>query len=107
MALLRFVKLPKHKQYKYKPRYWNPDKEDLENRLRKVSEKDQSTAESVKERISSSFQRGGDRRINPYVRSNQVRRSNLLLMGIIFALLALCYKILSISMPGIERWLQK
>lgn len=107
MALLRFVKLPKHKQYKYKPRYWNPEQEDLENRLRKASGRTQSTAEGVKERISSSFQRGGDRRFNPYVRSTQVRRSNVMLIGIIIALLALCYKILSLSMPGIERWLQK
>jgi hypothetical protein len=36
MALLRFFRVPKHQQYDYKPRFWDPKKEELQERLDRI-----------------------------------------------------------------------
>lgn len=63
----RLTRLPRHRQFDYKPRYWNPEKEDLERRVAQAlreyeSEHGKATPEQVDqatraERIRSGFQR--------------------------------------------------
>jgi len=36
MGLPRFIKLPGHKQFNYSPRYWDPEKEEREERIRHI-----------------------------------------------------------------------
>ena len=102
MALFRMFKVPKHQRYEYKPRYWNPEKEDLQERLKRVEEiKNQDlNPESVKRRISGSFKSG--RGWDPGARTarNQaLRRSNIRLLLWIVALFYLAYLILTVYLP--------
>ncbi|CAG0907556.1 unnamed protein product, partial [Cyprideis torosa] len=59
MSIGRFFKVPRHRQFDYKPRFYDPDKEELEARLRRAKPLDDSDPEAVKARISGSFRRGG------------------------------------------------
>ncbi|TXB61850.1 hypothetical protein [Phaeodactylibacter luteus] len=101
MAFIRFSKLPKHQQYQYKPRYWNPEKEDLEERLKRVEEVKAGKADGVKARLSGSFRRGYQKAEDNRFRSRQVRKSNLVLLSIIVLLLLFSYMFISVYLPEI------
>lgn len=104
MALLRFFNLPKHQQYDYKPRYWDPKKEELEERLKRLEKIQSGGAEGARARISGGFRRGFS--LDSKARSRQVRRSNLMLIGIVVALVVLSYVMLSVYLPQIVDMLE-
>jgi hypothetical protein len=58
MALRRFIKLPKHQQYQYKPRYWDPEKDELKERLDRIEALKKGDTEGMKARIASGMKRG-------------------------------------------------
>lgn len=95
----RLTKLPKNKQYKYQPRYWNPKKEELEERLKKAELRKKGDTESIKERISSGFNRGY--MADASYRKKRVLRSNLTLIGIIVLLMLVAYYGLGVYLPKI------
>ena len=99
MALLRFNKLPKHQKYEYKPRFWNPQKEEMEERFKQIDAVKKGDAEAMKARLSANFRKGysNDTRF----RSRQVMRSNLILLGIIAILVVLSYLFISVYLPKI------
>ena len=99
MALLRFFRVPKHQRYEYKPRYWDPKKEELQERLDRVNRIQGEGTDAMKARISSGLKRGykGDQRL----RKQRVMRSNLILIGVIAALVLLSYMFLTVYLPGI------
>lgn len=99
MAIFRIFKAPKHQQYDFKPRYYDPEKEELKERLERLEEMKGSGPEAIKARLSGGFRRGyaAD---NAY-RRKQMRRSNMLLIGIIVLLLLLTYFLLSVYLPSI------
>lgn len=99
MALLRFFKLPKHQQYDYKPRFWDPKKEELEERLKRINEIQEGGTSGAKARISGGFRRGYS--MDSKSRSRQVMRSNLMLIGIVVALVVLSYVMISVYLPQI------
>lgn len=101
MAFIRFSKLPKYQQYQYKPRFWNPEKEDLEERLKRAEEMKSGNAESVKARLSGSFRRGYQKAEDVRFRRRQVQRSNLVLLGVIVLLLFFSYMFISVYLPEI------
>ena len=101
MALLSFFKRPRHRSFKYVPRYWDEDKEDLQRRLKSAENPDD--IESVKERIAQNF--GGRGKIKAGYRSTQVRRSNMRLVLIIGILIVLTYIVLGRLGPAIEKLL--
>lgn len=103
MAFIKLIKLPKHRKYEYHPRFWDPEKEERERRLRML-EKGDVNPEDVKSRIAEGFRRGYIADKSPL--SIQTRRSNRLLLGIFIVLLLACYKILTMAMPGLEQWLK-
>lgn len=105
MAFLKVFKVPKNQKFQYRPRHWDPQKEELENRLRQAEERRRSDASGAKARIASEMRRqkgGGDKRF----RQQQVFRSNLLLFGIIAFLLLAAYVFLQIYMPEIIKAIQ-
>lgn len=104
MALLRFFNLPKHQQYDYKPRFWDPKKEELEERLNRLNKIQEGGAAGARARISGGFRRGYS--LDSKVRSRQVRRSNLILIGIVVALVVLSYLMLSVYLPQIVEALE-
>jgi len=101
MAFIRFSKLPRHQQYQYKPRFWNPEKEDLEERLKQAEELKKGNADSVKARLSGSFRRGYQKAEDARFRQRQVKRSNLVLLGVITLLVLFSYLFISVYLPEI------
>lgn len=100
MALLRFTRLPKHQKYEYKPRYWDPRKEQLEERLKRSEASQKDEVESVKARLSShGFRRGFS--VDGHDRKQQAMRSNLVLLGVIAILILLSYLFLTAYLPRI------
>ena len=99
MALLRFFRVPKHQQYDYKPRYWDPKKEDLQERLEQIEQMKGRNPEAVKARLSGGFRRGFE--ANSSARKGQVLRSNLVLLAIVVLLVGFSYMFLTVYLPEI------
>lgn len=102
---IRFFKLPSHQQFEYKPRYWDQRKEELQERVRRAEEgqsgSNDNDPEAVKRRLSGSFRRGGYNAQYGQARRNQVRRSNLTLLGIVAALCIMVYYVFYVYLPRI------
>ena len=97
MALFSFFKTPRHQQFKYIPRYYDPQKERAEKILANARGEGKGEAELVKSRIAASFQRkSGSHRS---ARSGFVTRSNILLLAIIVILVGLTYLLLTVYLP--------
>lgn len=96
MALLRFSKLPKHRSYDYLPRFWDPKKEELQERFRIADQRSQQGAQGMKARIAGGFKQRHFA-IDKSYRSRQVRRSNLTLIAVLAGLLFLFYKYFGLS----------
>ncbi len=105
MAGFRFFRVPKHQQFDYKPRYWDPRKEELQERLKYLEELQEDGVDGMKARISGGLRRGGYMADNRF-RQRQVMRSNLILIGVIIALLILCYLMLMVYLPQIEQMME-
>lgn len=94
--------LPRHSQFDYQPRFYDPDKERLA-RLAPDYEGDDST-KKMKEQISQSFSRRG-RSASQFSfrteRSAQASTSNKRLLVIIMVIGALAYLVLSSNIEGI------
>lgn len=98
MAFLKIFRVPKNQQFSYKPRHWDPQKEEFDERRRQADERRKGGSAGAKARISSEFRRGkggGDARF----RQQQVFRSNMLLFGIILFLLLAAYALVQLYMP--------
>ncbi|MEZ4909724.1 MAG: hypothetical protein R2774_02565 [Saprospiraceae bacterium] len=97
MLKISFGKRPQPKEFGFKPRYYDPDKEDLKKRLERYKKSGDDAiyndAEQIKERIKFGIHRklyGG----NTDVKKQEVRKSNLRLLYIIAVLLLVTYAIL-------------
>ncbi len=98
MALFSFFKTPRHQKFNYIPRYYDPQKERLEEILAQARGEGKDETELAKSRISSSFQRRtGSHRSS---RSGFVTRSNILLLAIIVILFGLTYLLLTVYLPN-------
>ncbi len=105
MAFLRFVRIPKHQQFEYKPRYWNPEKEALEQRVKQNQATNTGSIEDVKARLSGGFRAKGYM-VNKSYRSEQVKRSNMILLAITAALIFLAYLLLSNYLPDFAKLME-
>jgi hypothetical protein len=56
MSLPRFFKQPKHQRFDYIPRFYDPDKEDLE-RKKKIYNSEHNEKDAMKSRISQGLRR--------------------------------------------------
>lgn len=91
MSLFGFGRRPKPLQFKYVPRYYDPDKEDLDRRVQQASE--EGSPEMAKLRIQQGLRRGYGKHS---VDKSKIRRtSNLRLVTIIIVLSTLVYLVLS------------
>ena len=97
MALFRMLKTPKNQKFDYKPRYWDPVKDDLETRLKQAKGTD---TEAMKARISRGFKRGSSYGYAEQ-RALERKRSNKILLITIIILLFLCYLFLTVYLPQI------
>jgi hypothetical protein len=98
-----FFKKQKHSTFEYKPRYWDPEKEDLEQRIKTAKGEVGSDPDAIKRRISKSMRRG--QRSSYRHNRGANKRSTILLLGIIIALAALSYYMLTVYLPQLEQLL--
>ncbi len=101
MAFIKFTRVPKHKQFEYKPRFWNPAKEELEERLKRADDLQNNDPEAIKARISSGFRSKGYGYTSREIYSNRrdVKRSNLMLFAIVAILILMSYYLLTTYLP--------
>ncbi|MCK4570054.1 MAG: hypothetical protein KAT76_07175 [Bacteroidales bacterium] len=73
-----FLKLPKYKQFTYKPRYWDPEQEEFERRKRELDgdgnkpRTDEEVKEDLKHKMDTKWRRRHDPdtagRSNPWIK---------------------------------------
>ena len=108
MALLKMFRTPKNQRYDYKPRYWDPEKEALEERLGKYKSSKENDVEAVKARLSRGFRRGGSNyKVSSEMRSKQLFRSNMILLAVIAILIFLAYVAFKVYVPGIVNMIEQ
>lgn len=89
MGLPRFIKLPGHKQFNYSPRYWDPEKEEREERIRQI--KQEMGVEVPSDPNRSTIKRGSFRQVRQTAKVKANRSSNIRLVVILAVLLMLAY----------------
>lgn len=104
MSLFRFTKLPKAKTFQYTPRYYDPVREEMEERARERSLRQQNSKDGSRLRIRAGFRRRypGD---NPYahqVRNQQNRRLVLVVVLLLFSFYLLLTELLPFWISLIE-----
>ena len=109
MGLFNIFRAPKPQRYNYIPRFYDPDKEDLDNRLKQIEDRKKHTdVESVKSRLESGFMRrsGGYAPDAGRMRSGSTKRSNMRLILVLAVLIVLAYYFLSVYLPDIVEALE-
>lgn len=106
---ITFFKIPQHRKFRYDPIYFNPEKEEREERLRRIKKEmgveaeEQSDESGYKERI-----RGGMRgRIKSHfeVGRSERKKSNLRLVIILILLMAAFYYLLNAASEWYSQYL--
>ncbi|MEM1219991.1 MAG: hypothetical protein AAGH79_13815 [Bacteroidota bacterium] len=110
MALFRFFRPPKHQRYEYKPRFYDPAKEDLQERLRMVERAKENDPEAVKARISAGLSRrsagGGSYRVSAEARRQTLYRSNMRLVLVFVFLVVGTILVLLKFLPTLLNYLE-
>lgn len=99
MGFLKFGSRIKNRSFDYIPRHYDPDKEALEQRLKRYGSSDEDDTQLAKERIKGGFRR--NYRSNDTYSNQTKRRSNKILFGTILILLFLTYYFLVEYVPQI------
>ncbi len=99
MALKFFTRTPKHQQFEYKPRFWNPDREELQDRLKQAREQDNNDPEGMKRRISNGMRR--NYKADAELKSQLQHKANMRLLIILVVLCFMTYMFLSVYLPDI------
>ena len=98
-------RLPRNQQFNYKPRFWEQEKEELEQRVKQMQGDDNATPEEIKERISMRFKnRTAYSGETIGYRQSQIKKSNYTLLASVFALSIFCYILLEGSFADIIRY---
>lgn len=105
MGLFKFSRVPKHQQFEYKPRFFDPEKEELEKRLKSLEDLNASDTASLKDRISTGLRRKGVVR-DGRPHSNQLMRSNILLLAIVIFLALATLFLLDKYLPRLLQFLE-
>lgn len=101
MALkTNLFRTPRHRKYDYIPRYYNPEKEALEARIKKAEVMAEDSIEGMKSRISGKMKFGGSN-TQEYesLRRKALRRSNFMLLAIIVILCILAFVGIELFLP--------
>jgi hypothetical protein len=89
MGIPRFIKLPGHNQFNYTPRYWDPEKEARNERIRQI--KQEMGIEVPLDRNRTTIKRGSFRQVRQKANVKATRTSNIRLVVILAILLLLAY----------------
>jgi hypothetical protein len=104
MALFGFGKRTKHRSFEYTPRYYDPEKDDLDRRMapyrKKEGEKDEVDAEAIKQRIRGSFKKPIGKSYDSDAYKRSLRKSNRVVMIVMMILVLLTLYFLLEYMPS-------
>ena len=89
MGIPRFIKITGHKQFNYSPRYWDPEKEEREERIRRIKQEMGINMPSDPNRTT--IRRGSFRQAAQKTKVKATRSSNIRLLIILAVLLLLAY----------------
>ena len=89
MGLPRFIKLSSHKQFNYSPRYWDPEKEAREDRIRRI--KNEIGIDMPTDLNRTTIRRGSFRQASKKTKIKATRSSNIRLVVILATLFLLAY----------------
>ncbi len=89
MGIPRFIKLPKHKRFDYSPRYWDPEKEERDERIRRI--KQELGIDIPSNSTRTTIKRGSFRQARQKTKVKATRSSNIRLVLILAVLLFLAY----------------
>lgn len=108
MAIFKMFKVPQHKKFEYRPRYFDPDKEALEKRLGKAEPLDPNDKDAVKARISGAFRRGGYYGTEAYreLKSKQNKSSTKRVWMTLAILILLLFVVLNVYLPALLKMLE-
>ncbi len=106
MAILKFFKVPRHQRFGYIPRYWDPDKEELQERVRRAEQAGTGDTEAVKARLSTGFRNRAGYTPRGRARSQQTFRSNMILLIVIAGLIVVSYVVIQVYLPKIIQYLE-
>ena len=109
MALMKFFKTPKNQKFDYKPRYWDPKKEALEERMSKYKAEKKGDTKAVKARLSKGFKGKGASmgfRETRELRTKELKRSNRVLLITVVVLALLSYLLFEIYLTEIVDMLE-
>lgn len=93
MGVPRFIKLPSYKRFNYTPRYWDPEKEERESRIRMIKH-DMGIIDMPSDPLRTTIKRGSFRQVRQKAKVKAGRSSNIRLLIILAVLLLLAYLIL-------------
>jgi hypothetical protein len=91
MGIPRFIKIPGHKRFEYSPRYWDPEKEDREERIRQI--KHEMGIEIPSDPNRTIIKRGSFRQARQKTKIRATRGTNIRLVIILAVLFFLAYLI--------------
>lgn len=91
MRFFNIFKRTQHKKFKYYPRYYDEEREELLERVRKAQGTRGDEIDNVKARISKGLREGGKSQSAPIIefRRKQVRKSNRMVVYVFLVLVLL------------------
>lgn len=90
MIFNKFFKVPKHKQFEFATRYYDPKKEELKLRIKNIKEEEKLLGEKIKYNLETFFEKKRKKSFS----SRQKQQSNFRIAVIIFVLAILVYILL-------------
>ena len=91
MGIPRFIKLPTYKRFEYSPRYWDPEKEERDERIRQI--KQEMGIDIPSDPNRTTIKRGSFRQVHRNTKIRASRSTNIRLVIILAVLLFLAYLI--------------
>jgi len=101
---MKFFKTPKNQKFDYKPRYWDPKKEALAERMSKYKEENKGDTKAVKDRLRRGIRGKGASlgfREAREIRTKELKRSNRVLLITVVVLALLAYLLFEIYLTEI------
>ncbi len=96
-------KTPSPQKFEYNPRFWNPKREEMEERMKELDQLKSNDVEATKSRISRGLRQGF--RMDQELKTKYMRQSNYRLLLIILALLAFSLAFIYVYLPKIEDYI--
>lgn len=84
--------------------HYDPQKEELQERLKALKELQRDDVDGAKARISSGIR--GRYGVDQAYRKQQVLRSNLILVGVVVMLIVLGYLLLNVYLPELNKFIE-